>query len=627
MVRQASQLEDIITELDKAVENTHIRLRTTDSAAGAFDRFIERAERFLMLVSLTALLIGGLGVSGAVRAWLQSRMTVIATLKCVGATSNLIFRVYMLQVLAMAGLGIAGGLVLAGLTPFATTRLFADYVNVPLDPTFYPRPLAIAAAFGFLTTLVFALWPLSRTQFIRAAHLFRTLSEPPTGWPGNTVLGAIIICCAGLLSLALLATGNIVLSFSFLFGTCIALLFLSGLGEAVLRGLRLVRSPRYIPARLALSAITRQGSPLRSIILAFGLGLSVLVAVTSSQHNLASQLNGRAENEAPDWFFIDIQPEQITPFITLVQEQAPNTVIEQTPMLRGRVTALDGVPASQFSPDNESAWILRGDRALTWQALPPGETKIVTGSWWSSDYSGPPLLSITHEMAEDFGLAVGDSVSLNILGREITGEIANTREVAWESFRINFVFIMSPGLLEGAPHSWIATTKSDTNDTASKIEQAITSSFKNISALSVRQAVSTVEKVLDLLGNAIQLTAAVTLLSGLAVLAGSVATSEAQRISDSIILKVLGARRTDIILSWLFEYALLGILTALVASVIGTGVSWALIVLFIESHFIFNLPLILSTAFIGAGFTTLLGLIGAMRSLSFRPAPFLRETV
>ena len=188
VVKQPRQLENIITELDKAVENTHIRLRTTDSAAGGFDRFIERAERFLMLVSLTALLIGGLGVSGAVRAWLQSRMTVIATLKCVGATSKLIFRVYILQVLAMAGLGIAGGLVLAGLTPFATTRLFADYVNVPLDPTFYPRPLAIAAAFGFLTTLVFALWPLSRTQFIRASHLFRTLSEPPTGRPGNTCL-------------------------------------------------------------------------------------------------------------------------------------------------------------------------------------------------------------------------------------------------------------------------------------------------------------------------------------------------------------------------------------------------------------------------------------------------------
>ena len=627
VVRQNTHLENIVTELNKVVENTHIRLRTIDAAAGGFDRFIERAERFLMLVSLTALLIGGLGVSGAVRAWLQSRMTVIATLKCVGATSRLIFRVYVLQVLAMAGLGIAGGLVLASLTPFATTQIFSDYVNVPLDPTFYPRPLAIASAFGLLTTLVFALWPLSRANYIRAAHLFRTLSETPAGWPEKIVLGAIIICCAGLLGLALLATGNIFVSFSFLIGTGIALLLLSSLGEAVLRGLRLVRSPKYIPARLALSAITRQGSPLRSIILAFGLGLSVLVTVTSSQYNLASQLNERAKDEAPDWFFIDIQPEQIAPFITLVQKQAPNTVIEQTPMLRGRVTALNGVPASQFSPDNESSWILRGDRALTWQALPPEDTKIISGNWWPSDYNGPPLLSITHEMAEDFGLAVGDSVSLNILGREILGKIANTREVAWESFRINFVFIMSPGLLEAAPHSWIATTRSDTDDIASKIEQIVTSSFKNISALSVRQAVSTVEKVLDLLGNAIQLTAAVTLLSGLAVLAGSVATSEAQRISDSIILKVLGARRVDIILSWLFEYALLGTMTALVASVIGTGVSWALIVLFLESDFIINLPLILSTAFIGAGFTTLLGLIGAIRSLSFRPAPFLRETV
>ena len=627
VVSQASQLGNIITQLDKAVKNTHIRLRTTDAAAGGLDRFIERAERFLMLVSLTALLIGGLGVSGAVRAWLQSRITVIATLKCVGATSRLIFRVYMLQVLAMAGLGIASGLALAALTPLVTTKLFAGYVNVPLNPTFYPRPLSIAAAFGFLTTLVFALWPISCTQFIRAAHLFRTLSDTSNRWPGKAVLGIIIICCFGLLGLALLATGNIVLSLSFLIGAGIALIFLSGLGEAVLRGLRLVHPPRYIPARLALSAITRQGSPLRSIILAFGLGLSVLVAVTLSQHNLAKQLNGRAENEAPDWFFIDIQPHQITPFITLVKNQAPQTVIEQTPMLRGRVTALDGVPASQFSSDNESAWILRGDRALTWQALPPEGVKIITGSWWPSDYDGPPMLSITHEMAEDFGLSVGNTISLNVLGREITGEIANTREVAWESFRINFVFIMSPGLLEGAPHSWIATTKSNADDTASIIEQAVTSTFKNISALSVRQAVSTVGKVLDLLGNAIKLTAAVTLLSGLAVLAGSVATSEAQRISDSIILKVLGARRLDIILSWLFEYAILGVLTALVASVIGTGVSWALFVLFLDSDFILNLPLILSTAFLGAGFTTLLGLIGAMRSLSFRPAPYLREAL
>ena len=296
-------------------------------------------------------------------------------------------------------------------------------------------------------------------------------------------------------------------------------------------------------------------------------------------------------------------------------------------MLRGRVTALNGVPTSQIDKDVESGWVLRGDRALTWQALPPEDVNIVKGDWWPADYAGPPLLSVTDEMADDFGLSLGDTVSLNILGREITGTIANTREVAWESFRINFVFIMSPGLLEGAPHSWIATTKSGSEKAASDIERAVTSSFSNISALSVKQAVSTVEKVLDLLGKAIQLTAGVTLLSGLAVLAGSVATSEAQRISDSIILKVLGARRLDIILSWLFEYALLGILTALVASVIGTAVSWSLIVLFIKAEFIFNLPLIISTAFIGAGVTTILGLIGAMRSLSFRPAPFLRETV
>jgi len=296
-------------------------------------------------------------------------------------------------------------------------------------------------------------------------------------------------------------------------------------------------------------------------------------------------------------------------------------------MLRGRVIALNDKRASQISKDVDSSWILRGDRALTWQATPPEQANLTRGKWWPADYDGPPLISITEDMARDYELSVGDSVTLNVLGREITAEIANARKVEWESFRINFVFILSPGLLEAAPHSWLATTKSPDLTSAVQIEKAITAQFNNVSAVSVQEAVKTVEKVLGLLGIAIKLTASVTLLSGLAVLAGSVATSEAQRFADSMILKILGATRKDILLAWIFEYSLLAILTAVIAMLIGTAISWALIDLFIGGMFLLNLPLISGTALLGAAATICLGLIGAVHTLGTKPGPFLRETL
>ncbi len=626
-VQDKSRIPAIEAELAKQVEGSYVRLRTLASAGAGFERFVERAELFLMLVGLTALLIGGLGVSGAVRAWLLSRMNVIATLKCLGASSKLIFRVYILQVTVIASLGVSAGVLIAGLTPFLTANFFTAYVNVPIMTDLYFRPLLLAAGFGMLTTFVFAVWPLSRTRHIRAAHLFRSLMQMPDGRPSPTALIAVIVGVIALLVLAVLATGDLFLSLSFMVAAliCMGLLYL--LAVSVLFGLRRMKPPRYVPAHLALSAITRKGSPLQSIMIAFGLGLAVLVAVISSQHNLMTQLSSRVAEEAPDWFFIDIQPQQIDPFLALVNSISNDTIIEKTPMLRGRVTALNDVPASQTDKDVESAWILRGDRALTWQSEPPLGATITRGEWWDADYKGAPLMSITENMARDYNLTIGDSVTLNILGREITAKIANAREVKWESFRINFVFIMTPGVLDGAPHSWLATTRSPDKNSASQIEKQVTADFNNISAVSVSDAVQTVEKILSLLGTAIQMTAIVTLLSGLAVLAGSVANSEAQRFTDSMILKILGARRVDIIIAWILEYSLLAILTGLVAIIIGSLASYALISSFLGAEFIFNLPLVALTAFSGAAVTICLGLAGAMRTLGSKPAPFLRETI
>ena len=618
-------LAEAEADIKPTLAETHVRLRTTKDASPGFDAFVGRAETFLILVGLTALLIGGLGVGSAVRAWLQARMPVIATLKCLGAPAQLIFRIYLLQIMAIAAIGVLIGLIVAALTPALVSSILSRYISVPPVIALFPKPLMIAGGFGLLTAFIFTLLPLARAQTIKASQLFRALIIPPSGLPPFSIIIRIILAAIALAALALLATNDVFLTFGFMSGALASLGLLALLGEGTLQLLRRLPAPSYVPGRLALSAITRQGSPLRAIIIAFGLGLSVLVAVALTRHNLDNQISTRVADKAPDWFFIDIQPDQIDRFEAITASIDGISDVQKTPMLRGRVSAIAGIDAADVTVDEGSAWILRGDRALTWTGAAPKDLKLVHGQWWDADYQGPPLISIDKDAFDDFGLSLGDTITVNVLGRPITATIANVRLVEWESFSINFVFILSPGILDNAPHSWIATTYADTEKAIDDVERAVTDAFGNVSAISVREAVASATRILDLLGGAIRLTALVTLISGIAVLAGTVASSEAQRLSDSIILKVLGARRKDIVMAWLLEYALLGLLTALCASFIGTAASWALITGFLNASFSANLTVIASTAFLGAIATCLLGLFGAWRSLGHRPAPHLRE--
>jgi putative ABC transport system permease protein len=614
-----------LTTLRNATSDTHVRVRDLADAAPGFDRFINQAEVFLVLVGLTALLIGGLGVAGAVRAWLASRIDIIATLKCVGAPARLIFRIYLLQVMCIASIGVSAGVVVAAIAPLFAIQTLAGYVTVPLDLTIYPVPLLVATGFGLGTAYLFAVWPLAKAEEVRAADLFRRLVAIPEGRPTPAYLLSMLVAAGGLALLALIATRDIKITSGFIGGSLAALLLLSILGHVLVMLLRRMPRPGFVPVRLAISNIIRPGSPVRSVIIAFGLGLSVLVTVSLSEANLGRQIDSRLADDAPDWFFIDIQPHQIDEFEQTVATIDGISETNKTPMLRGRVVRLDDVPVLQITPDEGSAWILRGDRALTWSATPPKGSKIVAGNWWDTDYNGPPLVSMSFEAANDFGLTIGDTVTINVLGREITATIVNLRAVDWESFSINFVFVLNPGVLDAAPHSWIATTHADDAAAADAVERAITSQFSNVSAISVKEAVATAQQVIALLGGAIRLTALVTLIAGIAVLVGTVASSEAQRLADSVILKVLGATRLSIGLAWFFEYALLGLLTAIAAACIGTIASWALVAQLLEADFEFNGWLVLATTLGGALLTAVLGLISAMQTLGRKPAPVLRE--
>jgi len=351
----------------------------------------------------------------------------------------------------------------------------------------------------------------------------------------------------------------------------------------------------------------------------------VLVTVALSQANIGRQIDARVSEDAPAWFFIDIQPDQIDRFMEIATSTEGMTDVSRTPMLRGRVTSLGGRDAADYDMRGGSAWVLRGDRALTWSATPPENSEIIAGQWWPADHTGPPLVSMSEEEALERGVWIGDEVTFNVLGRSVTAEISNIRGVEWESFSINFVFVLSPGLLDAAPHSWIASTHVTDADAALRVDRNVADAFSNISAISVREAVDTAQRVIALLGAAVQMTALVTLVPGIAVLAGTVASTEAQRLADSVSLKVLGASRVAITIAWFLEYALLGLLAAIAAAFIGSLASWGLITGFLNSEFELDVLLVLGVTMAGALGTALLGLAGAVRTLGRKPAPLLRE--
>ena len=619
----------VLAGLGAISDNSLVRLRHHSSGSSGFRNFIARTETFLTLVSLTALLIGGLGVSSAVRAWLTSRMPVLATLKSLGAPAPLIFWVYFLQVMILTAIGISIGLTLAVLTPWVAKLLLSNVVAVPIEAHIFPLPLMAAAGFGLLTSIGFSVWPLGKAREVKPSQLFRSLITVPTGRPKKRYLTVIALASIGLMVLTLAATTSPVLTLGFSFGVLGSLAVLALMAEFVIRVITKLPKTRFMPQstalRLAVAAITRPGNNTRSIVITFGLGLTVLVTIAVSEFNMSRQINTRLADEAPAWFFIDIQPQQKPEFERITSDLVGSDQIMMVPMVRGRVVALDGVPAAKINAPQSEAWILNGDRGLTWAGKAPKNVNITKGEWWPDDYKGPMQVSMDEEAMLAFGLDLGSTVTFNIAGRELQATITSSREIEWQNFGLNFVFILSPGMIEAAPHNWVATVATNDHQIEAQIDREIAAAMPNVSSISVRAAAATVSRVLGLVSTAIQITAGITLIAGFAVLAGTVAASEARRINTSIILKVLGATRRVILMSYIWEYAALGLIAGLIAVVIGSAASASLLIGFLDASFTFPFGLAVAVALGGAVATTGLGLIGASRTLGRKPGPVLRD--
>jgi putative ABC transport system permease protein len=613
-----------IADLRRDFPESGWRIRSSDVAAPGVNRFLDRAAFFLTLASLTALLVGGIGIATGVSAWLEQRARTIATLRCLGAPPSLIFTTYLMQVMALALLGIALGLVIGfGLT-WAGAAALASILPVAPRILPYPMPLAMAALYGLLTALAFTLWPLGRAGSIPGAALFRDVVAPSSGRPSLGILAAILVSAAALSALVIGTAENPRFAAGFIVAVVgTLLLFRLGAGALMALARRLPHARR--PAlRLGLANLHRPGAPTPLMLVSLGMGLTVLSAIALIEGNLRRQLANEMPAAAPNFYFIDIQSDQIQAFEALARAQTGVTEIRSVPNLRARIVAVNGVPAEQVNATPETAWALRGDRGLTYSATPPEGAKLVAGAWWAPDYAGPPLVSFDAQLAKGWGIGVGDSITVNVLGRDITLKIASLREIAWRGLGINYVLVASPGLLSAAPHTHIATMRNDVAQEATLL-RLLTDRFPNVSGIRVRDALDQVVGLLEKIGFALSAVAGITLLAGLLVLAGAVAAGQRRRIRDAVVLKTIGATRGQIRASFLVEFGLLGLTAGLLAAAAGTAAAWGVVRFVMRADWVFLPGTLALTVLACMAITLAFGYAGTAFALRAKAAPLLRN--
>ncbi len=624
---EGANLGALRAELARDFPEAGIRWRDRTEPAPGVERFVTRIGSFLVLVGLAALAVGGVGVSAAVRSYLEEKTATIATLKTLGATGGEIFAVYLIQIGALALLGVGLGLALGGLLPAALGPLFADRLPVPALFAVYALPLAEAALYGLLTALVFALWPLARAREVRAAALFRDVADPLRGWPAARFVWLIGGLAALLVGSAVALSGSTLFAAAFVGGAAATLLvlWLAALGlrwvSARLARARLLRGRPAL--RWALAALGGPGGETAGAVLSLGLGLTVLAAIGQVDHNLRRLVDDELPGRAPAFFFVDIQNEQMPEFLARVRDAGGVDEMETAPMLRGVITRLNGVPAAEAEIDPDGAWILRGDRGVSYAAAPPPGAEITAGAWWTEDYAGEPLVSFSAEHARLLGLGLGDTLTVNVLGREITARIANLRVVNFREMGIAFLMILDPQSFVGAPHTHIATVYAPP-EAEGALMREVGAALPNVTAVAVREAIGRVAEGVEQLAAAARWGASVTLVTGLVVLIGAAAAGERRRTYEAAVLKTLGAARGRILASFAMRAGLTGAAAGIVAIAFGALAAWAVITFVMQGRFSFAPASALAVVVGGALASLAAGLAFALRPLAARPARVLR---
>ncbi len=653
-------LEPLRAELRGRLAADNVRVSGYRDAQPQLKQFLDQLSRYLGLIGLTALFIGGLGVALSIQAFLQEKWKTIAILKTVGADSATVVRTYVVQALGLGLLGSLAGMLLGILLQRVLPPLLAGvFVSDLLDQlgasadlsTASIGPLLKGGALGLLTTLLFTLWPLLRIREIKPAAILRRDVESASSdmavrlqsrlsrWGLDDRLNVLTAgaIAAGLAGLSMWQAGSWKVGGLFMGGLSLAVLSLFVCARALVGLVRSLPRPSPLSLRYAMGNIARPGGHTAGTLVAIGMSVVVIVTVSLVEQALLHQVGETRPVDAPTFFFIDLQPDQTEEFTKLVRSQTAGRLPELTPLVRSRLHAVDGevVKAEEEREAEERReedkeerrrqWYLTREYVLTFLDQLPKGNEIVHGAWWKpGQIFSRPQLSVEEEAAKSLGLRIGSTVELDIQGAAITAEVSSVRKVEWGNFSTNFYMILSPGSLEGAPVTYVGTIHVPPEQEV-PLQQAVVASFPNVSAIHVGDVLDNFARVLDRLALAIRAVAVFCVVTGALVMAAALAATRYRRLYESVIFKALGATRGLIARTFAAEYAFMGLVGGMLAIGLSSALSWLVLTQIFDLSWRLSPSVLLS----GLGLTVLLtlfvGFLGTYQILGQRPLAILRH--
>lgn len=623
MKRFENQLEETLAT---RFPNFSWRVTTGTDGNQATARFTNQFITFLSLSALSTFLIAGIGIAISVRLYLSSQTNVVAVMKVMGASKVQVSLIFALVLLLLSLIGSAIGVGISLVLLHLALPLLAELIPALLAQSrIAVTPLLMAMWYGVVVSFVFSIPALFSALITRPSQLFRSQVAPLAVRLNRQVffimlvLVTILVCSVVLSSYDREFTAAALL----LMILCFAVFYLCALGIYWVARRVHPASPLL---RLAIGNLHRPGNSTGTTIYAIGISLSILIALILTEANFQTRLDAVVEEEAPSLFMFDIQPFQKDDLAKAVAPYVVAGTIKQPPMIRGRITHKNGQPLTEENVDDDVRWAIRGDRGLSYSKDMPENGYIVAGTWWPPEYQGEPLVSVDSRFLKGMGLALGDVLTLNVMGEAIGTRVTSARKIDYSSFQINFALVLSPGVLEAFPHSYLTTLtlKNPKKNEAAVVKQ-LTEAFPNITIIRTTEVVEVVRNLLENIAIALRITVAISLFAGIFVLMSSLAATLEQRLYDIAVLKILGAKKYFVMGACLVEWGILSVITCAVASVIGTVSSYLLLkALRFQSFAI--MPevtfIIICVCFL---VIAVIGYIGNLRLFHFRPAALLRN--
>lgn len=656
-----TELISLQHELRGRLTGESARVSSYREAQPQLKQFLDQLAQYLGLVGLTALFVGGIGVATSVQAFLREKLESIAILKILGADTRTVVHVYLGQALGLGLLGCAAGVLVGAalqtVLPMAVASLLD--INILEQVEFSGTmgvgsllPIVKGIGLGLLTTLLFSLWPLLAIRGIKPGAIFRRDVETagagaPTQrlswreyWTSPAlqdrprVLAGLGIG-AGLAGLSMWQAGSMKVGGLFIAGLLVAVVLLIVAAQALLWFLRRLPAPRSISVRQAIGNILRPGGQTVGVMMSIGVGVMVMVTIGMVERSLVERVRDDRPTDAPTFFFIDIQPDQAGAFMSLLHRETGTLTPELTPLVRSRLGAINGQPVTAdvsqeeqtegSKEDRRKNWYLTREYVLTFLDHLPKDNIVVKGTWWEAGQQFPePLISIEEEAAKHLGLDIGSSVELEIQGVTLAAKVSSIRKVEWGNFSTNFYMIVSPGALEGAPFTYVATVRVPPSEETA-LQRAVVQAFPNVTALNIGDVLDSFARVLDRLSLAVRAVALFCILAGALVMATALTATRYRRLYEAVVLKALGATRGVIVRAFAVEYVVLGAVAGCIGVVMAAGLSWAVL------RFVLDLPWSIQPAVLltGLGLTMILtlavGFLSTFRILGQRPLAVLRH--